>query len=199
MRRGDSRAARRRGARQAWDSTDCCGSTCANSGYAHPGARSAKNFPSPFPKPRKNSKSGLDNPKHSRYPRNMLNMILTTRREPSASDRPSCVYYSCVTRALWAVGVPTTTRPKTNVLLLLLLSRVGCWVSRGEVIHALWGDDPNGGPDDVVGSLMQSLLLARPIAAKLGYSLLSNYGRGYGATPVEALAKMPTARYGRTA
>jgi hypothetical protein len=36
---------------------------------------------------------------------------------------------------------------RRDIVLGLLLSRKGHWVSSDEIINALWGDDENGGPD----------------------------------------------------
>lgn len=124
----------------------------------------------------------------------MFTIVLTTRRKPAATDCPRTLYYSCATRAVWGAGLTPSIRPKTNLFLLLLLSRPGRWVSFGEVVHVLWGDDPDGGPDGPRNTLQQHILLARPIAKAFGFALLANHGRGYGAVPIAKLDTMPTAR-----
>ena len=43
--------------------------------------------------------------------------------------------------------------PERDIVLGLLLSRNGHWVSSDEIIDALWGDDENGGPDWAIARL----------------------------------------------
>jgi hypothetical protein len=52
-------------------------------------------------------------------------------------------------------------------------------VSDERLIHALYGDDPNGGPDGAAGTLKVFILKLRKALAPLGLVIINSHGTGY--------------------
>lgn len=68
---------------------------------------------------------------------------------------------------------------KQRQLLVLLAANLGRIVTMPEIVDALYGDDPNGGPDDIgrtIGVMVDALRIAGP---GLGFKITNEHSRGY--------------------
>jgi DNA-binding SARP family transcriptional activator len=86
------------------------------------------------------------------------------------------ILHRITTKALLrALPVPSN-RPWHQRARLLAALDSGAIVSRYRLIDALWGDDPEGGPDDARTVLKQHIWKLRQL---YGCEIVANYTRGY--------------------
>lgn len=117
---------------------------------------------------------------------NTPKIIFAYRSRVQRRCAPGAVYYDPTTFTLWSNKLVPTARPKTNLVLIMLLARFPGWVSRGELIWACWGDDASGGPDNAPKTLDQLLMLARKLIRQQGFNLIAGWGRGYCVTRLKS-------------
>ena len=110
---------------------------------------------------------------------NTVRVVFASMARARRPPTPNVVYYDPTTFTLWSTTLPPASRPKINLILAILLARYPGWVSYGELIHACWGDDKSGGPDNAANVLRQLIYYARNPADALGFDIISGYGRGY--------------------
>jgi DNA-binding response OmpR family regulator len=63
-------------------------------------------------------------------------------------------------------------------IFLVLLAHPGAVVARGDLIDAVWGDDPGGGPDNAVNAINVAIFRLRKMAADLGVYIEVEKTRG---------------------
>lgn len=66
--------------------------------------------------------------------------------------------------------------PVTRRLLEVLASQPGKWVTTTRIIDALYGDDPNGGPDNANLTIRVLVHTARPRLQAMGWDIESIRG-----------------------
>lgn len=71
------------------------------------------------------------------------------------------------------------TPSELRIVSLLYERRYGAPVTTGEIVDALYGDDPEGGPEDTRGCIEKFLCDARRKLAPMGCRIETNWGRGY--------------------
>jgi DNA-binding winged helix-turn-helix (wHTH) protein len=84
-----------------------------------------------------------------------------------------------IARAGCVVSVP----PQIRAVILALAARPNAIVSADELIDLVFGDRPDGGPDDASKALKVLLHHARDAFCALGYRLETSGHRGYSARP----------------
>jgi hypothetical protein len=102
-------------------------------------------------------------------------------RQSSADQNRLFVGINCsrLARAGCVVSVP----PQIRTVILALAARPEAIVSSDELIDLVFGDRPDGGPDDASRALKVLLHRARNALCALGYRLEKSGHRGYSARP----------------
>lgn len=72
-----------------------------------------------------------------------------------------------------------TIQRRQKQVLEMLLRSPGRFVAKSRIIDAIYGDDPDGGPDDAEGSVQAHISKLRRLLKPLGYSIESARFDGY--------------------
>lgn len=69
--------------------------------------------------------------------------------------------------------------PKERVLFSTIARRRGDETTLSAIFDALWGDDPNGGPDHAENVIRQFVMRSRAKLAPFGFGIETVHGIGY--------------------
>lgn len=111
-----------------------------------------------------------------------VQIILTTTETSLARfslSHPGAVVVSVVCSRVARDGVEVVADAFARRLLVILAARSPGVVSKAEIIDILWGDDPDGGPDNPDSRLSNLAQRVKFLGAALGVVVRTVHGRGY--------------------
>jgi hypothetical protein len=96
-----------------------------------------------------------------------------TRIKTRSRQSPDMLFVDLYSNGFARAGMVIKAPPQPRLILLALAGRFGLWVDKQHLIDMLWGDDPDGGPDEATKTLSVLLHQTKPLAALLGYRIES--------------------------
>lgn len=107
-----------------------------------------------------------------------MDVIVGTWRVGRHLGASGAVFLNCRNSTVHRGGLAATMTPQEFKLVSMALPRPGQIVTKGEIYDAVWGDDPDGGPENLQKSIDVLMFRVRGKLTPLGILLLNRCGRG---------------------
>lgn len=106
-------------------------------------------------------------------------LITSTRGCLISVDRPDAVVLAVGKKRAFRDGSMVRFSPTEAKIALCLLAAQGRQVCEDELIEFVWGDDPDGGPEDAGRMVRVFIYKVRHILRALNIGIESGWGRGF--------------------